>query len=177
MFQKSADDRKLMQIQKDTMANPTLNLTGTERKRLRQHKVKQAALTDYTVDELEVMLQVPTARATELYALAEFQQIPSVGVKFAQDLIFLGFRRIDELQGRDGAQLTDEYERKRGYQTDVCVEDQFRLAVYYANTHDATRQWWDFTAERKLYRSQHGSRRPAPLLPGTSCASSRLWLS
>jgi hypothetical protein len=95
-------------------------------------------------------------RARKLYALADFQQIPSIGIKFAEDLMFLGYYSINALRNKDGAQLTDAYEKKKGYQTDPCVEDQFRLAVYYAQTKDSSKQWWDFTAARKAYRTAQG---------------------
>jgi hypothetical protein len=49
-----------------------------------------------------------------------------------------------------------KYERKKGFTVDPCVEDQFRLVVYYANTHDAKKTWWDFTEERKKFRLENG---------------------
>jgi hypothetical protein len=48
----------------------------------------------------------------------------------------MGYFSLDELKDKDGAKLTDEYELKKGYWTDPCVEDQFRLVVHYANTND-----------------------------------------
>jgi hypothetical protein len=44
--------------------------------------------------------------------LAEFQIVQSVGIKFSEDLIFLGYYSLNELKGKDGAILTDEYEKK-----------------------------------------------------------------
>lgn len=133
-----------------------LNLTDTEKQRLRASKVSISGILNFAVDELEVMLGVSPERAREIHALAEFQTIPSVGIRFAEDLIFMGFYTIEELKGKDGAKLTDEYERKKGYWIDPCVEDQFRLAVYSARTSDRTKKWWDFTEERKKYRSEKG---------------------
>ncbi len=136
--------------------NIKLDLTDHERRQLRRHKVKIADLTAYAVDELELMLQVPTHRARELFALADFQRIPTVGIEFARDLIFMGYFAVQELRDQDGAELRNEFERQKGYRIDSCVEDQFRLAVHYARTGDTSKRWWDFTPERKRYRAQFG---------------------
>ncbi len=123
---------------------------------LRKHKVKIIEVLDYAPDELEVLLDVSSERAREIYALADFQKVPSIGIKFAEDLVFLGYYSMAELQGQNGAQLTDAYERKKGYQTDPCVEDQFRLIAYAAKTNDYSKNWWEFTPERKKFRSEFG---------------------
>lgn len=133
-----------------------LPLTDAEKQTLRMHKVKIAQIPDFTPDELAVLLGVSFERARKVHGLAEFQTIPSIGLKFAEDLIFLERYTISELKESTGAALLEEYEFKKGYTTDPCVEDQFRLAVYYANTQDVTKQWWDFTEERKAYRLKNG---------------------
>lgn len=133
-----------------------LPLTDAEKQTLRMNRIKIAEVLDFAPDELAILLGVPFGRAREIHGLAEFQTIPSIGIKFAEDLIFLGRYSISELKESTGAALVEEYEFKKGYTTDPCVEDQFRLAVYYANTHDATKQWWDFTEERKTYRLKNG---------------------
>lgn len=139
-----------------TRTNPKLPLTDNERIRLRKSKVKISEILNYAVDELEALLDTTPQRARELYALAEFQTIPSIGIKFAEDLVFLGYYSIDELKDKDGAKLTDDYEQKKGYWIDPCVEDQFRLIVHYAKTRDASRTWWSFTKERKAFRLENG---------------------
>jgi hypothetical protein len=136
--------------------NLKLPLTDAEKARLRMHKIKMADIHDFAVDELEVLLQASPERAKEIYALAEFQTVPSVGIKFAEDLVFLGYYSLDELKDQDGAKLTDDYELKKGFWTDPCVEDQFRLIVHYANTADRNKTWWDFTAARKKFRAENG---------------------
>ena len=108
-----------------------LNLTDTERQYLRRNRIKIAEIGNYAIDELEEILQVPRQRAKELYALADFQRIPSIGIRFAEDLVFMGYYSVEELQDKDGAALRDAYEQKKGYRIDSCVEDQFRLAVYF----------------------------------------------
>lgn len=133
-----------------------LPLTDDERASLRKHKIKIINIIDFAIDELEILLNTSNGRAKEIYALAEFQMVPSVGIKFAEDLVFLGYYSLNELKNKDGAKLTDEYELKKGYWTDPCVEDQFRLVVNFANTHDTSKMWWDFTKERKKFRSENG---------------------
>ena len=136
--------------------NIKLPLTDIERSNLRKNKIKIANILDFATDELEVFLNSTTERAKEIYALAEFQTVPSVGIKFSEDLVFLGYYSLNELKNKDGAKLTDEYELKKGYWTDPCVEDQFRLIVNYANTYDTKKTWWDFTEERKKFRTENG---------------------
>ena len=136
--------------------NIKLPLTDTEKASLRKHKIKIANILDFAIDELEVLLNAKNERAKEIYALAEFQSVPSVGIKFAEDLVFLGYYSLNELKEKDGAKLTDEYEQKLGYRVDPCVEDQFRLVVNFANTNDTSKTWWDFTEERKKFRMENG---------------------
>jgi hypothetical protein len=142
--------------------NIKLPLTDVEKANLRKNKIKISDILDFATDELEVLLNSTTERAKEIYALAEFQTVPSVGIKFAEDLVFLGYYSLDELKNKDGAQLTDEYELKKGYRTDPCVEDQFRLVVNFANTHDTKKTWWDFTDERKKFRNENGYPKSRP---------------
>lgn len=136
--------------------NIKLPLTDLEKANLRKNKIKIADILDFATDELEVLLNTTTERAKEIYALAEFQTVPSIGIKFAEDLVFLGYYSLNELKNKDGAKLTDEYELKKGFWIDPCVEDQFRLVVNFANTHDIKRTWWDFTEERKKFRIENG---------------------
>lgn len=139
-----------------TKTNIKLPLTVAEKESLRQQKIKIADLAYLATAELEVVLNASAARAREIRALATFQNIPSIGIKFAEDLVFLGFFTLDELKDKEGAKLFDAYEQKVGYWVDPCVEDQFRLVVYFANTFDTTKTWWDFTRARKKFRAEHG---------------------
>jgi hypothetical protein len=148
-----------------TKTSIKLPLTDSEKARLKQNKLKIADILDYAVDELEVLLDTSFERARELHALAEFQTVPSVGIRFAEDLVFMGYYSLAELKGENGATLTDQYEQKKGYWIDPCVEDQFRLAVHYANTNDAIKTWWNFTEERKKYRLEQGYPANRPLKP------------
>jgi hypothetical protein len=142
--------------------NIKLPLTDIEKANLRKNKIKIANILDFATDELKVLLNATTERVKEIYALAEFQTIPSVGIKFAEDLVFLGYYSLNELKQKDGAKLTDEYEQKKGYWVDPCVEDQFRLIVYFANTNDTNKTWWDFTEIRKKFRAENGYPKSRP---------------
>jgi hypothetical protein len=142
--------------------NIKLPLTVSEKANLRKNKIKIADILGFATDELEVLLNATTERVKEIYALAEFQTVPSVGIKFAEDLVFLGYYSLNELKNKDGAKLTDEYELKKGFWIDPCVEDQFRLVVNFANTHDTKKTWWDFTEERKKFRTENGYPKSRP---------------
>jgi len=137
-------------------SNLKLPLTSTEKKNLRKNKSKIADIPNFSINELGTILEVSPKRAKEIYALATFQQIPSIGIKFAEDLVFMDYFSLDELKDKDGAKLVEAYEQLKGYWIDSCVEDQFRLAVHYAKTKDESKKWWDFTKARKKYRLEHG---------------------
>jgi len=96
-------------------SNIKLNLSSSERKNLRSNKIKISEILDIAVDELEVILGATAERAKEIYALAEFQKIPSVGIRSAEDLIFLGYYSITDVKGKNGVQLTEAFEKKKGY--------------------------------------------------------------
>jgi hypothetical protein len=133
-----------------------LDLMPSERKLLKNNKIKIRDIVNHTVGELTVLLQVSPIRAMELHALVEFQCIPSIGFKFAGDLISLGYYSLDELKDKDGTKILDELELSTGTWIDPCVEDQCRLVVHYANEKDRGLNWWDFTEKRKKYRLEHG---------------------
>lgn len=141
-----------------------LPLTPAEKANLKKHSLTVRKLFDFALDEWEVLLDISHQRAKELFALAEFQTIPSIGIRFAEDLVFMNFYSIHDLKGKHPAKLTDEYELKKGYWIDPCVEDQFRLVVYFADTHDVTKKWWNFTPERKQYRLENGYPQNRPSL-------------
>ena len=148
--------RALSSTKMQTKTNIKIPLTKPEKEQLKFSKIKMNDIPNYAIDELEVMLNVSFGRAREILALIEFQTIPSIGIKFAEDLIYVGYYSINELKDKDGAKLTEEFEQLKGYWIDPCVEDQFRLVVHYANTKDKIKKWWDFTEERKKFRLEKG---------------------
>jgi hypothetical protein len=94
-------------------SNIKLPLTDIEKANLRKNKIKIANVLDFAPDELAILLNATAERAKEIYALAEFQTVPSIGIKLAEDLVFLGYYSLNELKNKDGAKLTDEYELKK----------------------------------------------------------------
>lgn len=142
--------------------NLKLNLTEIEKSKLRKHKVKIREVPALSVNEIERLLEVITQRAREIFALAEFQSIPSIGIKFAEDLIYLSYFSLNELKEKNGPRLIEEFEVKKGYWVDPCVEDQFRLVVDFTRNRNTSNMWWNYTADRKKYREENGypSNRP-----------------
>lgn len=133
-----------------------LDITAGERKKLRAANIRIKEIHRCSVNELQSVLQVSKIRAMELFALSEFQSLPSIGIRFAHDLISMGYYSLNQLKGRDGAKLTDQFEIQTGAWVDPCVEDQFRLVVHYAQHPDSHKNWWDFTTERKAFRIKNG---------------------
>ncbi len=133
-----------------------LDLSSAEKQQLKKNRLAIGRLNEFAADEISVLLNISKHRANEISALITFQTIPSIGPKFAHDLISLGYYSIDDLLDKDAGILFDELERKQGFWTDPCVEDQFRLAVHHAHHRGSNKNWWDFTTERKAYRARNG---------------------
>jgi hypothetical protein len=131
-------------------------LTATEKQALKNKKISQIALQDYAPDEIATLFGSSPARTQELQALAEFQNIPSLGINFAEELISQGYYTLAQLKGKTAVELFDAFERHCGAWADPCVEDSYRLLVHYIEHQDDSKRWWDFTAERKAYRSKFG---------------------
>jgi hypothetical protein len=119
--------------------NINLELTTTEKHLLKENKIAKNNLTDLAVDEIIAVLQPQVQRARQIQALFDFQSIPSVGIRFAHDLMVLGYYRLSDIKERTGPDLLNEYEHKIGYKVDPCVEDQFWLVVDHANNPDSKR--------------------------------------
>lgn len=143
--------------------NSRLCLMPTEKKTLRSNGILLKDIAGCSVKHLQQLLHTSKVRAMEIKALYEFQLLPSIGNRFAHDLVSMGYYSLSQLKHKNPAKLYNELERMTGAWADPCVEDQFRLVVHYANHPDSAKNWWDFTAERKAYRGQHGypSSRPA----------------
>ncbi|NRD79921.1 Pathogenicity locus [Bacillus sp. BRMEA1] len=134
-------------------SNTKLPLTGDEKLKLRRAKIKISELYHFEVDKIAHILNTPVEKARLLKGLAEFQSIPSIGYKLAENLVFdLNIFSLSEIKDKNGAELFNQLEKKLGVLTDSCVEDQFRCVVHYANNPKSNKQWFDFTEERKAYR-------------------------
>ncbi|WP_346726767.1 helix-hairpin-helix domain-containing protein [Bacillus suaedaesalsae] len=96
-------------------------------------------------------------RAKEIIALSIFQAIPSVGPGLANNVVNdLGYYDFEQIRGQRGEELILALEKKYGVWMDPCVEDGLRCIVYHANKPNSDKSWWDFTEERKAYRSKYG---------------------
>lgn len=144
--------------------NP-LKVTPAEVKKLRALKIRKSEMHLHNIEVLQTLLVTSKIRAMELFALSEFQRLPSVGIRFAHDLIWMGYYSLQDLKGKDPAKLTDQYELEKGVWTDPCVEDQFRLVVHFANHPNSKLNWWDFTPERKAFREKNGYPSTRPKKP------------
>lgn len=136
--------------------NIELELTAVEKQQLKERKISLKALRDYAPDEIAAMLNASPERARELVALAEFQSIPSLGIGFAKELIAQGYYALEQIKGKNAVDLFDAYEKHCGCWADSCVEDSYRLLVHYLEHRDESKRWWDFTKERKAYRTEFG---------------------
>ena len=92
-----------------------LDLLPAEKHKFRANNIKLSDITIHSPDELSIMLNVSIIRAMEIFALVEFQSIPSLGIKFARDLISMGYYSLDELKDKDGAKLIDDLELLTGH--------------------------------------------------------------
>jgi AraC-like DNA-binding protein len=133
-----------------------LDILITEKRKLREKKIRLKEIHLHSTAYLQRLLKISKIRAMELRALSEFQNIPSIGIRFAQDLISMGFYSLKDIKGKDPARLANRFERQLGAWIDPCMEDQFRLVTYYAGQPSDPRNWWDFTRERKEFRQKHG---------------------
>ena len=139
-----------------------LNLTPKEKQALKLKKVALKHLISYAPDEVAGLLNADENRAREIYALMEFQSIPSLGYNFATELISQGYYSLEQLRGRDAVALFEAYEQHCGAWADPCVEDSYRLLVHYIEHPDTSKRWWHFTAERKAYREKNGFKAERP---------------
>lgn len=138
-------------------SNPKLPLTSEEKANLRAAKIQLSDVHELEIFELAHVLKTSDKRARLIKALATFQQIPSIGHKFADTLVEnLGCYSLDDLKNKDGALLLDKLEKDLGYWVDPCVEDQIRCVIHHANHPGSVKQWFDFTGERKAYREANG---------------------
>ncbi len=134
----------------------TYEVTPSEKATFRKNGVRLRDVGSYSVAELKAILNCPDTRAKEIFGIHEFPKVPSIGIRFAEDLVAMGYCSLNQLKTSSGPKLFHQLELLRGYWQDPCVEDQCRLVVYFASTGDGSKKWWDFTAERKEYRAKHG---------------------
>ena len=137
--------------------NPKLPLTDEERVALRKDKIRLRDICDISPEVLKDKLNISLDRARYLVGMSIFQQIPSIGPNMAHNVVEdLGFYALEEIKGEKGENLIIDLEKKYGVWMDPCVEDSLRCVVHHANHPASTKNWWDFTTQRKTYRQTHG---------------------
>lgn len=78
---------------------------------------------------------------------SELLKIPGVGKSIASDLIDLGIKRIEDLNGKNPEKLYEDFCILRGQKIDRCMLYVFRCAVYFASNkeHDSEKlKWWNW---------------------------------
>jgi hypothetical protein len=138
-------------------------LSAEEKSILKQQGVKQKMLHGYVPNEIAALLNASPDRTLELAALAEFQNIPSLWIGFAKELMAQGYYSLEQLKGKSAVELFDAYEKHSGSWADPCVEDSYRLLVHYIEHKDESKRWWDFSKERKAYRAEFGFPKDRPV--------------
>ena len=77
----------------------------------------------------------------------EFQTIPGVGPRIAENFWRLGLRSLDDLRKADPDILYQQLSLREGKEVDRCALYVFRSAVYYVSrrTHDPELlKWWNW---------------------------------
>jgi hypothetical protein len=137
--------------------SPKLPLTDEERSALRKEKIRLGDIFELSPDVLSEKLNISRARARYLVGMSIFQRIPSIGPNMAHNVVEdLGFHSYEDIKNEKGEDLIIDLEKKYGVWMDPCVEDSLRCVVHHANNPTSTKNWWDFTTQRKNYRQTHG---------------------
>ena len=85
-------------------------------------------------------------------ALKELQTIPGVGNSLSQDLVDLGYRKVNDLKDADPEAMYQNLTVLRGHHIDRCVLYVFRCAVYYASNSvhvPELLKWWNWKDGKK----------------------------
>ena len=90
-------------------------LTVSEKASLKKNSIRLKDVGHYSVAELQNMLHSSLKRAKEIYAITEFQTVPSIGIRFAEDLVSMGYYALNQLKDKTGPELIDQLEQLNGY--------------------------------------------------------------
>jgi len=77
----------------------------------------------------------------------KLQSIPGVGKNIAQDLVDLGYCKVDDLRSEDPEKMYQHLIALRGHHVDRCMLYVFRCATYFAkNSVHAPEllKWWNW---------------------------------
>ncbi|WP_036822286.1 helix-hairpin-helix domain-containing protein [Pontibacillus yanchengensis] len=138
-------------------SNIKLPLSQEEKSILRKTNLKMSDIHTFNTEEIADLLDIPVRKAETLKGLADFQTVPSIGYKLAENLVVvLNIFGLSEIKDKDGAKLFDQLEQELAVRIDSCVEDQIRCVINYTNNPTSSKHWFDFTDERKTYRELVG---------------------
>ncbi len=85
--------------------------------------------------------------ASKQLSVKALREIPGVGPSIAEDLWYLGIRKVADLRGKDPEKLYIKRCGQVGVQIDRCLLYVFRCAVYYASTQRRDPEllkWWNW---------------------------------
>ena len=80
-------------------------------------------------------------------SLKELQTIQGVGESLSRDLVDLGYRKVNDLKGKNPENIYQNLMELRCQHVDRCVLYVFRCAVYYASNsvHEPELlKWWNW---------------------------------
>ncbi len=136
---------------------PKLPLSQEEKQIFRKLKIKLSDFHKLKIEEIRELLGISNEQAKIFKGLAVFQQVPSIGYELAFKLVHhLGYYSLEQIKTENWTDVFHDLELKLECWTDSCIEDQIICIIHYANYPESEKQWFDFTAERKLYRQQNG---------------------
>ncbi len=78
-------------------------------------------------------------------ALQDFQGIPGVGIRVAEDLWELGYHSSEDLRNQDPQEMYDKLCKLQKTKVDRCMLYVFRCAVYFVNEQNHQPEllkWW-----------------------------------
>ena len=87
--------------------------------------------------------------------LHKLTDLPNIGPSIAGDLQQLGIYCPYDLVGRDPYAMHAQLNTITNVQHDPCIIDVF-ISITRFMAGDAPRPWWDYTAERKHFLTNHG---------------------
>jgi hypothetical protein len=85
--------------------------------------------------------------------LRQFQKIPGVGKKIAEDFWRLGLRTLDDLEHKEPELLYQQFCILEGKPVDRCMLYVFRCAVYYASNTEHQPEllkWWNWKDQSRF---------------------------
>ena len=71
--------------------------------------------------------------AEEDDVIAKLMEVPSVSAKCARGLYLLGIKEMNDLKGRDPAELYSKLRERKDFYAEPCMLNMIKIAVGFAN--------------------------------------------